>query len=155
MDNKTNIVGESSIVLYTSIDNTIQLEVQLENETVWLSVEQMATLFGRDRTVITRHINNAFKEGEVDKTLGCAKFAYTKDYGRHPGYTQKGLLDYYNLDVIISVGYRVKSQQGVAFRKWAMQIIKDYIVKGYAVRDQLQLQHYNELKNIVGLMSAA
>jgi hypothetical protein len=96
----------SPIAIYKSDDNTISLEVKLENETVWLSQAQMATLFGRDRTVITRHINNCFKEGELEKSLVCAKIAHTEKYGRREGHTQTTYTEYYNLDVIISVGYR-------------------------------------------------
>lgn len=146
-------IPNSEIVIYTNPDNSIQLEVKLDAETVWLNVEQMSQLFGRERTVITRHINNVFREGEVNKSLGCAKFAHTKNYGRREGFTQSVLLDYYNLDVIISVGYRVHSMQGVAFRQWASKILKDYIVKGYAINKNIQLKHYQELKDIVALMS--
>ncbi len=146
-------IPNSEIVIYTNPDNSIQLEVKLDAETVWLNVEQMSQLFGRERTVITRHINNVFKEREVNKSLGCAKFAHTKNYGRREGFTQSVLLDYYNLDVIISVGYRVHSMQGVAFRQWASKILKDYIVKGYAINKNIQLKHYQELKDIVALMS--
>ncbi len=146
-------IPNSEIVIYTNPDNSIQLEVKLDAETVWLNVEQMSQLFGRERTVITRHINNVFREGEVNKSLGCAKFAHTKNYGRREGFTQSVLLDYYNLDVIISVGYRVHSMQGVAFRQWASKILKDYLVKGYAINKNIQLKHYQELKDIVALMS--
>lgn len=151
MENKG--CNKSSIVLYKAEDNSIQLEVKLEHETVWLNIEQMTQLFGRDRTVITRHINNVFKDGEVEKSLGCAKFAHPKDYGRRKGFVQTGQLDYYNLDVIISVGYRVHSLQGVAFRRWATKILKDYLIKGYAINQNIQLQHYQELKDVVALMS--
>ena len=151
MENKG--YNKSSIVLYKAEDNSIQIEVKLEHETVWLNIEQMTQLFGRDRTVITRHINNVFKDGEVEKSLGCAKFAQPKDYGRRKGFVQTGQLDYYNLDVIISVGYRVHSLQGVAFRRWATKILKDYLIKGYAINQQIQLQHYQELKDVVALMS--
>lgn len=143
--NKTIIGGESSIMLYTSEDNSIQLDVKLEQETVWLTQAQMAQLFGKDQSVIARHIQNAVKDGEINEQSNMQIL--------HNTISKYKPTRIYNLDVIISVGYRVKSQQGVAFRKWAMQIIKDYIVKGYAVRDQLQLQHYNELKDIVSLMS--
>lgn len=148
-----NNTPHSGMVIYTNPDNSVQLEVKLEQDTVWLNVEQMTRLFGRDRTVITRHINNVFKEGEVDKSLGCAKFAHPKEYGRRSGFTQTSLLDYYNLDVIISVGYRVHSMQGVSFRRWATQVLKDYLVKGYAINQNIQLQHYQELKDVVALMS--
>ena len=142
------------MVLYTAPDGTTQLDVKLENETVWLSVEQMATLFGRDRTVISRHIRNIYKEGELEENLVSAKFAHTKVYGRRDGYTQTKDVVYYNLDVIISVGYRVKSVNGTRFRQWANGILKQYLMKGYAI-DQRRLDHYNELKDVVKLMSRA
>ncbi|MCQ2340701.1 MAG: virulence RhuM family protein [Paludibacteraceae bacterium] len=128
---------QNEIVLYQPNELT-KLEVRVENETVWLNANQMAELFGRDRTVITRHISNIFKEGEVDISLGCAKFALSKHYGRREGFSQTLLIDYYNLDVIISVGYRVHSLQGVAFRRWATSVLKDYILRGYAVNRRLQ-----------------
>lgn len=127
---------QNEIVLYQPNELT-KLEVLVENETVWLNVNQMAELFGRDRTVITRHISNIFKEGEVNISLGCAKFALSKVYGRREGFSQTLLIDYYNLDVIISVGYRVHSLQGVAFRRWATSVLKDYMLRGYAVNQRL------------------
>ena len=142
------------IVLYTAPDGTTQLDVKLENETVWLSVEQMTMLFARDRTVISRHIRNIFKEGELEESLVSAKFAHTKDYGRRAGFTQTKGVVYYNLDVIISVGYRVKSINGTRFRQWANGVLKQYLMKGYAI-DQRRLDHYNELKDVVKLMSRA
>ncbi len=145
--------GASSIVLYTTDDNSIQLDVKLENETVWLSQQQMALLFGRDKSVISRHIKNVFDDGELDKSLVCANFATPKKYGRQEGYEQIQYVDYYNLDVIISVGYRVKSVQGTRFRQWATSVLKDYLVKGYAVNQIITQQRYEELKNVVKLMS--
>ena len=142
------------IEIYRSPDGNIELNVKLENDTVWLTQSQMAELFGRDRTVITRHINNCFKEGELDKSLVCAKFAHTKKYGRREGFAQVTETVYYNLDVIISVGYRIKSRQGVSFRQWASAIIKQYLIKGYAV-NQKRLDHYDDLKSVVSLMSRA
>ena len=143
----------SPIVIYTSEDNIVSLDVKLENETVWLSQEQMATLFDRDRTVIGRHINNVFKEGELQKELVCAKIAHTEKLGRWDGRTQTAYTDFYNLDVIISVGYRVKSKRGTQFRIWANRVLKDYIVKGYAINDKIRIEHYNELKNVVRLLA--
>lgn len=144
----------SSIALYTTDDGNTQLEVKLENETVWLTQKQMAELFGRDRTVITRHIRNIFKEGELDENLVCAKNAQTKKYGRREGYMQTSEIVFYNLDVIISVGYRVKSVKGTKFRIWANNIIKQFLIKGYAI-DKRRLDHYDELKEVVHLMSRA
>lgn len=108
----------------------------MKDETVWLSLEQIAKLFDRDRTVVTRHINNIFKENELKKNEVCAKFAHTTQHGSFKNKTQTRELDYYNLDVIISVGYRVKSQNGITFRKWANKILKDYMLKGYAVNER-------------------
>ena len=106
---------QNEIILFEN--QKVKLEVNMQDETVWLSVEQMAKLFDRDRTVITRHINNIFKEKELDKNEVCAKFAHTTKHGFSLDKTQTRELDYYNLDVIISVGYRVKSPNGVIFRK--------------------------------------
>lgn len=114
----------SSIVLYTTDDGNTRLEVKLEKDTVWLTQSQMAELFGRDRTVITRHIRNIFREGELDESLVCAKNAQTKKYGRIENFVQISETTYYNLDVIISVGYRVKSINGTKFRIWATALIK-------------------------------
>lgn len=103
--------GEDSVVIYRTDDNSIQLQVKLEHESVWLTQDQMAQLFDRDRTVIGRHIRNIFAEGELDESLVCAKFALPKKYGRHEGLTQDVETTIYNLDVIISVGYRLKSKR--------------------------------------------
>ena len=108
----TSDFDAAPIVIYTSEDNIVSLDVKLENETVWLSQEQMAALFDRNRTVIGRHINNVFKEGELQKELVCAKIAHTEKLGRWDGRTQTAYTELYNLDVIISVGYRVKSKRG-------------------------------------------
>ena len=144
----------SSIVLYTTDDGSTQLEVKLERDTVWLTQSQMAVLFGRDRTVITRHIRNIFKEGELEESLVCAKNAQPKKYGRRNDFEQITETTFYNLDVIISVGYRVKSINGTKFRIWASALIKQYLIKGYAI-DQRRLDHYDELKDVMRLMSRA
>ena len=122
---------KNEIIIFESQD--VKLEVNMKDETVWLSIEQMAKLFGRDRTVITRHINNIFKDGELDKNEVRANFAHTTKHGALLDRTQTRELDYYNLDMIISIGYRVKSQNGIIFRKWANKILKDYLLKGYVV----------------------
>lgn len=140
----------NSIEIYRSQDGSVQLNVKLENETVWLTQSQMAELFGRDRTVITRHINNCYKEGELDRHTTCAKFAHM---GKDQDQTYETTM--YNLDVIISVGYRVKSVQGTRFRQWATSVLKQYLIKGYAINQQIKLDRYNELKDVVRLMSRA
>ena len=123
------------IILYQP-DEEIKLDVHLENETVWLSIDEMSHLFGRDISVVGKHIRNIFKEGELIKDSVWAKFAYTASDGK----TYQ--VDYYNLDVIISVGYRVKSKRGTQFRQWANKVLKDYLLKGYSVN-----QRINQLEN--------
>ena len=123
---------EESVVVYRTADDTLQLDVQLADETVWLSVQQIAALFGRDRSVISRHIRNIYNEHELHKNITCAKFAHMGTDG-----DQQYETTYYNLDVIISVGYRVKSQRGVEFRQWANHIIREYLLKGYVFNQQL------------------
>ena len=124
---------KNEIVLFEN--QNIKLEVNMKDETVWLNAEQMAKLFDRDYKTIRKHINNALKE-ELDKDMVVAKFATTTKHGAIEGKTQTHTVDYYNLDVIISVGYRVKSQNGIIFRKWANKIIKDYLLKGYAINEK-------------------
>ena len=118
---------KNEIVIFEN--QNVKLEVNMKDETVWLSLDQMATLFDRDKSVISRHIKNAFEE-ELDRSSTVAKFATVQKEGTRE-ITRN--IDYYNLDVIISVGYRVKSKNGVAFRKWANKVLKDYLIKGYAV----------------------
>ena len=120
---------ESNLLMYTTEDGLTKIEATFVNDTVWLSIEQMAELFQRDRSVIGKHIRNIFKEGELKKESVWAKFAHTADDGK----TYQ--VDYYNLDVIISVGYRVKSLRGTQFRIWATNILKEYMQKGFALDD--------------------
>lgn len=122
-----NNYGE--IVIYQTEDGLSRIEVNLKDETVWLSIDQMAELFQRDRSVIGKHVRNIFKEGELKKDSVWAKFAYTASDGKTYD------VDFYNLDVIISVGYRVKSFRGTQFRIWANTVLKEYIIKGYAMDD--------------------
>ena len=140
------------IVIYCTADGQTTVDVRMDGDTVWLSQAQMAELFQKDRSVIGRHISNIFKEGELDESLVCANFAHTKDYGRREGFTQTKNIVFYNLDVIISVGYRVKSQRGTQFRIWANKVLKEYLVKGYAVNKALTEQHYTELKQLVAVL---
>jgi hypothetical protein len=123
--------ANNEIILYQS-DNAVQLEVMLENETVWLTLNQMSILFERDKSVISRHISNIFKEQELDKNSVVAKNATTASDGK------TYLIEYYNLDVIISVGYRIKSKRGTQFRIWANKVLKDYLLKGYAVNQRIE-----------------
>lgn len=134
----------NSIEIYHSQDGSVQLNVKLENETVWLSANQMAMLFDRDAKTIRKHINNVFADGELAKESNTQKMRVANSDKPVP---------FYNLDVIISVGYRVKSRQGVQFRQWATSILKQYLIKGYVVNQQIKLDRYNELKDVVRLMS--
>ncbi len=143
MKNELIEENKTELVIYESTDGNIKLDVNLEGETVWLSLEQMTKLFGRDKSVISRHIKNIFSEEELDRDEVVAKFATTTKHGAINGKTQTHLVDYYNLDVVISVGYRVKSLEGVRFRKWATARIKEYIIKGYTMDDE-------RLKNLGG-----
>ena len=121
---------QNQIVVYQP-NETVRLDVRLENETVWLTQEQMSLLFGRDQSVIARHVGNIFKEGELDRNSVYAKNAYTASDGK----TYQ--VAFYNLDVVISVGYRVKSVQGTRFRQWATGVLKEYLIRGYAVNARL------------------
>ena len=139
---------KNEIILFEN--QNVKLEVNMQDETVWLSLEQMAKLFDRDRTVIARHINNVFKDNELDRNEVCAKFAHTTKHGALSGKTQVKELNYYNLDMIISVGYRVKSKNGIIFRKWATNVLKDYMVKGYAV-NQKRLEYLEKTIKLIDI----
>ena len=139
---------KNEIILFEN--QNVKLEVNMKDETVWLSLDQMAKLFGRDRTVITRHINNVFKDNELDKNEVCAKFAHTTQHGALLDKTQTRDLDYYNLDMIISIGYRVKSKNGVIFRKWANKVLKDYLLKGYVV-NQKRLEYLEKTVKLIDI----
>ena len=139
--------SKGQIILYQTADGSTSIDVKLEDETVWLSSEQMALLFERDRTVIQRHIRNIYSEGELTRDITCAKFA-------HMGIDadQTYITELYNLDVIISVGYRVHSKRGTAFRIWARKIIKEYLIHGYVVNERIRKEQIGELRQLVGML---
>ena len=122
------------ILIYQNADGTIKLDVHLQDESVWVNRQQMAQLFNRDVKTIGKHINNVFAEGELEKNSTVANFAIVQNEG---GREVKRQIEYYNLDVIISVGYRVKSQRGTQFRIWARLVLKEYLIKGYAVNEKI------------------
>ena len=138
---------ENEIVLFETEDKKVLLPVEVKDETVWLNRNQMAELFDRDIKTIGKHINNALKE-ELDSQVVVAKFATTTKHGMIEGKTQTHMTEYYNLDVIISVGYRVKSNRGVEFRRWANSVLKQYILQGYAV-NQRRIQQLGEVIRIM------
>lgn len=131
------------IVIYQTIDGETSIDVRLEGETVWLSANQMALLFGRDEKTIRKHINNVFSEGELVKENNT-HFLRVDNV--------KQAVAFYTLDVIISVGYRVKSQRGTQFRIWANKVLKDYLIKGYAINDKITKKKYNELSQLVHIL---
>jgi Virulence protein len=139
----------NKIVIYKADDGQIHIDVRMENGTMWLSQQQMADVFQTDRTSVLRHIKNIYATGELDKISTCAKFAQVREEGTRKVVRQ---IPYYNLDVIISVGYRVNSKRGTQFRIWANRTLKEYLVKGYAINNQLAVQKYEELSQLVHLL---
>ena len=144
-----NEASKGEIIIYRAEDGETRLEVSLKEDTVWLSLNQMVALFDRDKSVISRHIKNVFREGELDKRSVVAKFATTASDGK----TYQ--VEYFNLDMIISVGYRVKSQRGTQFRIWATGVLKDYLIKGYSVNEKRlreQNARFIQLQKTVNLL---
>jgi len=129
-------MNNSEILIYQNSEGSIKIDVRLEDETVWLTQGQMAELFGKDKRTVSEHIGNIFKEGELIENVDVRKFRITTQHGAIAGKTQEVEVNGYNLDVIISVGYRVKSPQGTQFRIWATQRLKEYIIKGFALNDE-------------------
>ncbi|MFZ5491628.1 MAG: RhuM family protein [Pseudomonadota bacterium] len=139
---QTQPVPGGEMVVYQAADGVVRVEARLERDTVWLTQAQMAELFGRERSVITKHVRNLFREGELEPDSVCAKFAHTAADGK----TYR--VDAYNLDVIISVGYRVKSQRGTQFRIWATRVLRDHLVKGYTA-NAARLRDLNQAIRLV------
>lgn len=137
------------IIIYQTADGQTAIDVRLENETVWLSLDLMARLFERDKSVVSRHIQNVYREGELDRGSTVAKNATVQFENGRRVVRQ---IEYYNLDVIISVGYRVKSQRGTQFRIWANRVLKNYLVKGYAVNERIHKEQIGELRQLVGML---
>ena len=145
-------MSDNKIIIYNTPDGEATVSVNLDGDTVWLSQQQMAALFDKDRTVITRHINNIYKTKELEKSSTCAFFAQVHDEGGR-AVTRK--IPLYNLDMIISVGYRVNSKRGTQFRIWANKVLKEYLIKGYIISNNITEQRYRELKQLVAVMARA
>ncbi|WKS99745.1 virulence RhuM family protein [Gallibacterium salpingitidis] len=143
----------SGIQIYTSQDGQVSLRVSFEQETVWLSQAQMAELFGKGRSTITEHIKNIFREGELIENEVCRKFRHTTPHGAIVGKTQQQEFTQYNLDVIISVGYRVKSQRGVQFRQWATKTLKQHLIDGYTLNEKRLQERGIDYQQTVELLS--
>ena len=141
--------NRGEIIIYRAADNTVQLDVRMEQETVWLNLNQMALLFDRDKSVISRHIRDVYNEHELSREATVAKNATVQKEGNRDIVRQ---IEYYNLDVIISVGYRVKSQRGVQFRQWASKVLKDYLVKGFAINEKLRREQLSDLRQLVQIV---
>ncbi len=145
-------MDENKIVIYQTEDGQTQIDVRLENETVWLTQAQMVELFQTTKQNVSLHVGNVFKEGELEQEATVKEYLTVQNEGNRK-VTRK--VKYYNLDVIISVGYRVKSKRGTAFRIWARQIIKDYLVKGYAVNERIRKEQIAELRQLVQVVGRA
>jgi hypothetical protein len=143
------IMNKGEIIIYQAPDGTTNLDVRLEDETVWINRQQMAQLFDRDIKTVGKHINNALKE-ELYGLSTIAKFATVQFEGNRK---VERNVEYYNLDMVLSVGYRVKSNRGIQFRQWANIVLKNYIVKGYVINQQVKLEQLEDLKNTVKLLS--
>ena len=130
-----NSNDRGQVILFQTEDGQTRLEVQLQNETVWLTIDQMAELFQRNRSTVSRHIKKIFEDGELSKDTTCAKFACVVNRGIRGMIDD--VIDFYNLDMIISVGYRVHSHRGVQFRMWATAVLKEYLKKGFVLNDDL------------------
>ena len=135
-DTNIQLASNDEMLIYQSQDGTIKVDVLFQDEMVWLNQEQMAMLFGKSRSTITEHIRNIFEEGELQEDMVCRNFRHTTQHGAIEGLSQTKDVKYYNLDVIISVGYRVKSHQGTQFRQWATQRLREYIIKGVALNEE-------------------
>ena len=141
----------NQIIIYQTEDGQTQVDVRMENDMIWLTRQQIAVLFGRDYKTISKHINNALKEELADSVV-VAKIANTTQHGAIEGKTQTHEIDYFNLEVITSVGYRVKSKRGVQFRQWANKVLKQYLIKGYAVNERMRKEQIGELRQLVGML---
>lgn len=139
---------QEQIIIYKDENNAIQLEVRMEGEMIWLTRQQLATLFARDYKTISKHINNALKEELADEVV-VAKFANTTQHGAIEGKTQTHEKEYFNLEMVTSVGYRVKSNRGIQFRKWANRILKQYLLNGYVVNERIRKEQIGELRQMV------
>ena len=140
---------QNKILIYQTDDGHTQIEVRLENDTVWLTQTQMANLFKSSRTNIIEHIQNIYNDGELKEFSTCRKFRQVRQEGKR---TVNREITMFNLDMIISVGYRVNSKRGVKFRQWANEVLKQYLVKGYAVNERMRREQISELRQLVSML---
>jgi len=140
---------QQKIIIYTAPNGDVDLKVQVQDETVWLRQSQIADIFGIDRTVVSRHIKNIFKDSELDEKVVCANFTHTTEHGAIKGKTQTKDVKYYNLDIILAVGYRTNSAQAIAFRKWSTDILRKYLTKGYTINPHMITKNYETFLSAV------
>lgn len=143
-------MGKGEIIIYQSSDGQTELDVRLEGDSVWLSQAQLSSLFNSDRTSVGRHIRNIYKSGELEENATCAFFAQVQQEGKR---TVKRTIPYYNLDIVISVGYRVNSRRATQFRIWANRVLKEYLIKGYAINHNAKAEQLEELKRTIAVMN--
>lgn len=143
-------MGKGEIIIYQSPDGQTELDVRLEEDSVWLSQAQLSSLFNSDRTSVGRHIRNIYKSGELEENATCAFFAQVQQEGKR---TVKRTIPYYNLDMVISIGYRVNSKRATQFRIWANRVLKEYLIKGYAINHHAKAEQLEELKRTIAVMN--
>ena len=148
--NEKPIENRGEVIIYRAEDNTVQLDVRMENETVWLTQKQMADLFGVKKAAISKHVSNIFSQGELSPDMTVSKMETVVNRGF------RGMVldtvDYYNLDMILSIGYRVNSKRAIAFRQWSSKILKDYLVKGYAINEKIRREQLSDLRQLVQIV---
>lgn len=147
------LMDTGEIIIYQTSDGSTAMEVRLENETIWLTQKQIAELFGTKRPAITKHLKNIFLSGELDENAVCSILEHTTPHGAMADKTQTTEVKYYNLDAILSVGYRVNSKNATQFRIWANRVLKEYLIKGYAVKDTIKLEQYEDLKQTIMVLA--
>ena len=147
---ESNIENRGEIIIYRAEDNTVQLDVRMENETVWLTQKQMADLFGVKKAAISKHISNIFNQGELIPDMTVSKMETVVNRGFRG--TVLDTVDYYNLDMILSIGYRVNSKRAIAFRQWSTKILKEFIIKGYAINEKLCREQLSDLRQLVQIV---
>ena len=146
-------MSKGKIIIYQTADGSTSLDVKLEQETIWLNQKQIAELFGTKRPAITKHLKNIFLSGELEESMVCSILEHTTPHGAMTDRTQTTVVKYYNLDAILSVGYRVNSKNATRFRIWANKVLKEYLIKGYAVKDNIKLEQYEDLKQTIKVLA--
>lgn len=146
-------MSKGEIIIYQTADGSTSLDIKLEQETIWLNQKQIAELFGTKRPAITKYLKNIFLSGELEENRVCSILEHTTPHGAMADKMQTTEVKYYNLDVILSVGYRVNSKNATRFRIWANKVLKEYLIKGYAVKENIKLEQYEDLKQTIKVLA--